>query len=348
MNRDTIGPEGTLPLPWLEQPLMQALAAGSQRGHALLLRVAPGAGALALALALAQSRLCEAPAAQGVACGRCAGCRLVQSQSHPDLFVLLPEIDRRDSGWLLADDKPDDDKKKPSRQIRIDDVRGLLDWVNKTSARGRGKAVVLHPAEALNHHAASALLKTLEEPPDGTRLVLTCSDAMHLLPTVRSRCQQLVVPQPDAAVATAWLAGQGVAQADVLLAACDGRPLEVLAWQRRGIDAERWAALPAHLAAGRAGVLAAASVAQALECLFKVCHDAMAAVAAAPGRYFAPGALPPGLSMQPLRRWHQELRQLAQAAEHPWHEALAIDALVSGAQRALSRAAPRRSTPQAD
>ena len=153
-----------------------------------------------LALSLAQSRLCEAPRPNGVACGGCAGCRLVQAQVHPDLFVLLPEIERRETGWLLADDKPEGDeaKRKPSRQIRIDDVRGLLDRVTKTSSRGRGKMVVLHPAEALNTHAASALLKTVEEPPPGTRLVLTCSDPLHVMPTVRSRCQQSVMPLPEA------------------------------------------------------------------------------------------------------------------------------------------------------
>lgn len=332
----TIDAEGRLPLPWIEAPLAQALAAA--RSHALLLCAAPGVGALAVALSLAQSRLCECPGPAGIACGRCGSCRLVLAQAHPDLFVLLPEVDRRETGWLLGDDKPEGDegKRKPSRQIRIDDVRGLLDWVTKTSAQGRGKMVVLHPAEALNQHAASALLKTVEEPPQGTRLVLTCSDAMHVMPTVRSRCQQLVVPPPERDSAVAWLSGRGVAEPEVLLAACDGRPLEVLGWQQRGIDAERWAALPRQLAAGRPGVLGGAGVAQACEMLLKVCHDAMATVAGGTGRYFAPGSLPTGLSLAALVRWHRELQRLARAAEHPWHEALAIDALVSGASRALS------------
>ncbi|MBI5717567.1 MAG: DNA polymerase III subunit delta' [Burkholderiales bacterium] len=328
--------EGTLPLPWIEAPLRRALA--TERSHALLLCAAPGAGALALALSLAQSRLCEAPRAGGLACGGCGSCRLVRAQGHPDLFVLLPETDRRETGWLIADDKPEGEegKRKASRQIRIDDVRGLLDWVTKTGSRGRGKIVVLHPAEALNHHAASALLKTVEEPPAGTRLVLTCSDPMHVMPTVRSRCQQLAMAAPDAATAVAWLAGHGVAQAEVLLAACDGRPLEVLAWQQRGIDSERWAALPKQLCAGRAGVLAGTSVPQALELLLKVCHDAMAVAVGGPGRYFGPGSLPAGLVLPALCRWQRELQRLAEAAEHPWHEGLAIDTLVSGARRALS------------
>lgn len=333
---------GRLPLPWLAAPLAQALAAGRNH-HALLLRAAPGAGARALALSLAQSRLCEAPGPEGLACGSCASCRLVHTHAHPDFFVLLPEIERRETGWLIGEDKPDAEeggKRKPSRQIRIDDVRGLLDWMTKTAARGRGKVVVLHPAEALNAHAASALLKTLEEPPAGAQIVLTCSDAMHLLPTVRSRCQQIVMPLPAAAEATAWLKAQGVERPEVLLAACDGLPLEALAWRQRGVDAERWAALPAELAAGRPGVLAAAGVPLALQWLLKVCHDAMAAAVGAPGRYFPAEALPRGLALESLNRWHRELQRLAVAAEHPWHEALAVDALVSGARLAL--AAPAR------
>ncbi len=347
---NTINSEGALPLPWIEAPLVQALA--GDRGHALLLVAAPGAGSLALAMSLAQSRLCESPRERGLACGRCSSCRLVQAQGHPDLFVLLPEQERRETGWLISDDKPEgeDGKRKPSRQIRINDVRVLLDWVTKTSSRGRGKTVVLHPAEALNHHAASALLKTVEEPPAGTRLVLTCSDALHVMPTVRSRCQQLAMPAPDKRACAAWLSGQGVVEPELLLAACDGRPLDVLAWQQRGIDAERWQALPGHLAAGRPGVLAGAGVDFAVEMLLKVCHDALAAAVSAPGRYFpaSPGprgqqAAPAeqGASIKALCRWQRELLELSRAAEHPWHEALAIDALVSGAQRALSaRARP--------
>lgn len=339
---DLVDAEGRLPLPWIEAPLLQALA--SERGHALLLRAAPGAGALALALTLAQSRLCESAQPRGIACGRCASCRLAQARGHPDLFVLLPEQDRRERGWLLADDKPEGEegRRKASRQIRIDDVRGLLDWVTKTSSRGRGKMVVLHPTEALNPHAASALLKTVEEPPPGTRLVLTCSDTLHVLPTVRSRCQHFTMPLPEPAGAVAWLAQQGVARPEVLLAACDGRPLEVLQWQQHGVDADQWAALPVHLAAGRAGVLAGAGVPRAVEWLLKVCHDAMAASAGAPARYFAPGSLPGGLSLQALAAWERQLLWLAGTAEHPWHEGLAIDALVGSAQRALSPALPVR------
>lgn len=336
MVAGVVGEDAALPLPWLAPAMQQVLA--EQRSHALLLSVSPGAGARALALTLAQSLLCDSPQKGGTACGRCAGCRLVQAQAHPDLFVLLPEQERRESGWLLRDDKPEGEeaKRKASRQIRIDDVRGLLDWVTKTAARGRGKVAVLYPAEALNAHAASALLKTVEEPPVGTRLVLTCSDPLHLMPTVRSRCQLLRVAAPDVRIATAWLAEQGMARPEVMLAACDGQPLDALGWHERGIDADRWASLPADLAAGRPGVVGGAGVPQAVSMLLKVCHDAMAAAVGGRLRYFPDGGFPGGLSLPTLSCWQRELLDLARAAEHPWHEALAVDALLAGARRALA------------
>ena len=188
-----VGQDGALPLPWLERPLVSALA--TQRSHALLVLGSEGVGVLPFALTLAQAWLCEAEPAQRKAgpCGRCGSCRLVQSHLHPDLQMLMPERLRREHDWLRVDDKADadDNKRKPSKQIRIDEVRSVIDWVYKTNARGQCKVVLMHPAEALNPQAANALLKTLEEPPVGTRILLTCADPALLLPTVRSRCQKL-------------------------------------------------------------------------------------------------------------------------------------------------------------
>jgi DNA polymerase III subunit delta' len=334
-----INEQGALPLPWLREPLAQALA--GQRGHALLLQASPGIGALEFALCLAQSRLCEAPV-QGLACGHCASCKLVRNHGHPDLFVLLPEILRREQGWPLAHDKGDageEGKRKPSRQIRIDDVRAVLDWVTKTSSRGQGKAVVLHPAEALNDHAASALLKTVEEPPVGTRLILTCTDPQRLLPTIRSRCQLLSLPVPTPEQAAAWLAERQVARPQVLLAACDGQPLQALVWAETGVNADAWEQLPAAIQQGRANALAGWSVPRAIDALFKLCHDRMALAAGGPPRYFSAAALGNrhATDWARLSAWQAQLRRLAQAADHPWHEVLTVEALVASAYQTLGK-----------
>ncbi|MBK6787892.1 MAG: DNA polymerase III subunit delta' [Rubrivivax sp.] len=330
---------GTLPLPWLADPLAAALA--THRGHALLVHGAPGVGALSFALVLAQAWLCEGEGGGARPCGCCGSCRLVQSRVHPDLLVLLPETLRRAHDWPLAGDREEDDgKRKPSRQIRIDEVRALIDWATRTSARGRGKVAVLHPAEALNLQSANALLKTLEEPPAGTRLVLTAGDPALLLPTVRSRCQRLPLPAPPAGAAAAWLAAQGLARPEVLLAACSGRPLDALALAQAGIDAAVWSALPAAVARGESGVLAGWPVPQAVDALQKLCHDAMARASGAPAVYFPTERVPAEGAWPALTGWSQELARIARHEDHPWQEALMIDALVIQGRLALAPPAP--------
>ena len=337
---------GVLPLPWLMAPLQAALA--SQRGHALLVHGSPGVGALPFAVSLAQAWLCESapPGSAGTpACGHCGSCRLVRAKLHPDLMVLLPETLRRLHDWPLADDRPDTEegKRKPSKQIRIDEVRALIDWSTMTSARGRGKVAVLHPADSLNLQAASALLKTLEEPPAGTRLVLTCADPAWLLPTVRSRCQTLPLGAPAAAAAVTWLQSQGVASAAdaaVLLAACSGRPLDALALLQDEVTAAAWAALPQAVARGQAASLAGWPVPRAVDALMKLCHDALARAGGGAARYFPEDALPARADPVALAAWSRELQRVARHDEHPWNEGLLIDALVQAGAAALTLPRP--------
>jgi len=334
-----VAEDGSPPLPWLAQPLADALARG--RSHALLLHAAPGNGALAFAFALAQSLLCDVPQAGGLACGRCAACRRVVSRGHADLFLLLPEVQRRASGWLLAEDKEEQKDKKPSRQIRIDEVRALIDWTQRTSALGRGKVALLHPAEAMNEASASALLKTLEEPPAGTRLLLTAADPAALLPTVLSRCQRLVLAEPPATLALPWLAAQGVARPEVLLAGAGGRPLDALELAHDGVDATAWAALPQAVAAGQAGAVAGWPVPRLVDALMKLCHDATAQAAGGRPRFFP--SVPAGAAPAALGDWWQALQRVARDAGHPWNEPLLADALVTQGRSALASSGPGRS-----
>ena len=335
---------GALPLPWLAEPLARALA--THRGHALLVHGTPGVGAMAFALTLAQAWLCEGLTGAPRPCGHCGSCRLVQGRVHPDLTVLLPETLRREHEWPLPDDRADNDesKRKPSRQIRIDEVRLLIERLTRTSARGRAKVALLHPADALNMQSANALLKTLEEPAPGTRLLLTTSDPATLLPTVRSRCQVLRLAEPTADVALAWLQARGLpdaADARVLLAACSGRPLDALAMQIGGVDARTWAALPAAIASGNAAALTGWPVPRALDALLKLCHDALARATGGTSCYFPNGSVPAGAAPERLAAWSRELQRVARHAEHPWNEALLVEALVQGGSEALVRPVPR-------
>jgi len=334
-----VGPDGTLPLPWLEEPLRQALA--TQRAHALLIHGPQGVGQFELALTLAQAWLCEG-AQPSPPCGHCASCKLVLARSHPDLLVLLPEALREPLGWGLAGEGEEGasdkaGKRKPSKDIRVDEVRQAIAFAQTTSSRGRGKVVVMHPAERMNGVSASALLKTLEEPPGDARLLLSCAAPDALLPTIRSRCQAVPLRLPDTQLASQWLATRDVAQPEVMLAAAGGQAQDALAWASEGMDARLWSVLPQQLARGDATALAAWPLARVVDVMQKLCHDAMRMAAGAPPRYFPQASMPAVTALAPLVAWERELARVARHAEHPWSAALMIESLVQQATQALGR-----------
>jgi DNA polymerase-3 subunit delta' len=328
-------------LPWLDEPLRRGL---SIRSHAVLVHGPEGVGQFELALALAQAWLCEADGrAAARPCGACAGCRLVQARSHPDLLVLVPEALREALGWEASAADGEDGvekggKAKPSREIKVDAVRQAVGFAQTTAARGRGKAVLLHPAERMNAIAANTLLKTLEEPPGDARFLLSCAAPDALLPTIRSRCQALLLGVPPHGLAVDWIAAQGVADPAVLLAACGGQPLLARQWSEEGIDARTWRQLPALLARGEAGALSAWPVPRVIEAMQKLCHDAFSVAVGAAPRYFPAGSVKGGAELTRLAPWSRELARIAEHAEHPWSAGLMIEALVESARIALGPA----------
>lgn len=328
-----------LPLPWLAPAIEQALSMG--HAHALLLKGAAGDGLLECAQAIAQAWLCESDPPARRPCGCCAACHQTLGGQHPDLFRLFPEALRVQLGATAPESgEPGDGegggkgKRKPSRQIRIDEVRAAIDWVSTTSSRGKGKVVLIHPAEAMNLQSASALLKTLEEPPRGARLLLTASQPALLLPTVRSRCQRVSLQPPSPEVARRWLAEQGLSEPDVLLAASSQRPLEALAMAAAGIDAARWAALPSAVLAGQGQALTGWSSASMLDALQKLCHDGLAISVGGAPRFFPAAALRKPASAPALASWSRALARLARQIDHPWSEGLLVDALLLQARQA--------------
>jgi DNA polymerase III subunit delta' len=180
--------------------------------HALLLAGPRGIGKRLLALHLAQALLCESPQPSGKACGSCVGCNLVMRGTHPDLRLIEP-VTYDDEGNATSVDA-----------ITVEPIRDLIDFALLSSHRGRAKVAVIAPAEALNGAAANALLKTLEEPPPGTYLLLVTNQPGRLPATLVSRCRRLPLAYPDPAVATAWLAARGVEHAGLVLAQAGGAP----------------------------------------------------------------------------------------------------------------------------
>lgn len=200
-------------LPWQHAAAVEALAGRATWPHALLVAGPRGIGKRTLALNFARCLLCEAPAPDGSACGACASCGLVAAGQHPDLRRLeLVETD-------------DEGETKAVNEIRIDRIRALSEWANLTSHRGNAKVAVIAPAEALNANAANALLKTLEEPPPRTYLMLVAHQPGQVPATLRSRCRRFPAPPPGGDVALCWLAEQGVPDAAAVLAQAGGAPL---------------------------------------------------------------------------------------------------------------------------
>jgi DNA polymerase-3 subunit delta' len=176
----------SLPLPpWFEAPRdeINAAFAAQRLAHGLLIHEDPGAGGLELARWIAQRVNCRESAR--APCGECQECRWIAADQHPDVTRLSPEGE--------------------STQILIQSVRDLSIDLTLT-AHGRGyKIAIISPAEAMNHFAANALLKTLEEPPKRTLVLLVTSQPSRLLPTLRSRCSRLRLIAPPRVDAAAYL-----------------------------------------------------------------------------------------------------------------------------------------------
>ncbi len=334
-------------LPWIAAAAAEV--AGRHRGHALLLQGRGGDGVFELAVRMARASLCEAPdPAAPKPCGHCTACHLMRSHTHPDLRVLMPEAVQVALGWGAAssDEGEGDEarssssKKKPSKEIRIDAVRSAIDWTQVSSARGLGKVLLLYPADAMNTVSANALLKTLEEPPAGVRLMLVTEDAERLLPTLRSRCQRQVFDGPAPDVALAWLRAQGQAEPAVLLAAAGGQPLAARALGAEGFDAAAWRALPRAVAEGRWQPPAAMPLPRLREVLQKLCHDAMAQAAGSPPRYFPADSLPAAAAWTKLADWSGALARLARHDDHPYNAPLMTESLLADARAVWAR--PRR------
>ncbi len=220
-------------LPWQGAAATAALAARSRWPHALLIAGRKGIGKRSLALHFAQSLLCEEPRADGAACGRCPSCGYVVAGAHPDLRLIEP-VERDDDGNI-----------KPVEAIRVDRIRELIEFAQLTTHRQRAKVALIAPAEAMNTAAANALLKTLEEPPPATYVLLVSDQSGRLPATIVSRCRVVPAPEPDRDAAAAWLTAQGVERAQLLLAQAGGAPLLALALADPEVQRERDALLDA-------------------------------------------------------------------------------------------------------
>ena len=326
---------------WIADQTRNLLA---QRGHAWLLSGPAGLGQYALALGLVKAWLCETPDSNG-ACGQCGSCHAIEVRTHADLCVLMPETWMLELGWPLSEKAQsdfDEKKRKPSKEIRIEAMRDAVDFSQRTSARGRGKAVLIYPAEDMNAFTANALLKTLEEPPGDVRFVLASEAAHQLLPTIRSRCLVHTMVWPEPADSLAWLGAQGLdsAQAAVALKAQGGRPQAALHWAQSGQDPQHWAALPQAMARGDGQAVRDWTPQQVISAQQQLCHDLLALAVDATPRFFSAKDLRPGVPLAVLSQWGVSLQAHRRTMDHPYNPGLFIEALMAEAHTVLAQSAP--------
>ena len=161
---------------------------------------------------------------------RCAACLWFEQGNHPDFRILEPDaLFAAEAEHRATEGEPRKrEGEAASRQIRIDQVRELQDFLTIGTHRGGVRVVVVRPAEAMNVATANALLKSLEEPAPKTAFLLVSSAPDRLLPTVRSRCQKIAVAPAAAAEAVGWLRARGLQDAEAALAYAANAPLAAL------------------------------------------------------------------------------------------------------------------------
>jgi DNA polymerase-3 subunit delta' len=339
-------------------------------------------GKFAFARYLAKSRLCEHPSATGEACENCPSCRWFEQGSHPDFRLVEPEAiskkpprlesgegnldgsggdtaqgsgsaagSERDSAMEEAETESSGakSKKKASKQIGVEQIRNLADFINTSSHQNGYKIILIHPAEAMNPAAANALLKNLEEPPPRTLFILVTHYSQHLLPTIRSRCRQIAMPAPTPAVAIRWLKQQRVEHAETCLASAGFAPLSALEFNDDQYLQQYRAFIRQISTPGNLDIIALAEELQKTDLptvvnwLQKWCYDLMSFRSAGKIRYHLDmlatvRLLASGIEPRSLATYLRSLAESHQLAGHTLNPRLFLEDMLFSYVRALSPA----------
>jgi DNA polymerase-3 subunit delta' len=144
---------------------LKTALAEDRLAHALIFSGPDGVGKRQFALTLAKAVNCKTGEADS--CDQCAVCRKIEAGDHIDVRVIQPE----------------------GAFTKVGQIRQLVEEANYRPFESKKRVFILEPADTMNEQAANALLKTLEEPPETSLLVLITGKLHALLPTIRSRCQ---------------------------------------------------------------------------------------------------------------------------------------------------------------
>lgn len=199
--------------PW-QQPQWQHMVSNVQHdtlAHGFLFSGPKGVGKETFADEFAQYLLCHQNVmGKDKPCGQCPSCLLIASGMHPDIKIIAPE--------------------GASETIQVDQIRELIHYLSLRPHHANHKVAILYAADRMNVNAANSLLKSLEEPPTASMLILTTCRPNSLLPTIKSRCQEVVFPIPDSEISRPWLATrlEKQDQSELYLSLAHGAPLAAL------------------------------------------------------------------------------------------------------------------------
>jgi DNA polymerase-3 subunit delta' len=170
--------------------ILKRALANKTLAHAYLFSGGEGIGKKMTALSLAAAVNCRNSGLSG-GCGVCPSCRMISALSHPDVHILAADGD----------------------EIKIDQVRQTQADLALKPFEGAKKILIVDGAESMNPSSANAFLKTLEEPPGETLIVLISPLPQSLLPTIRSRCQEIrFLPLPRPILAQELMRKRGLSE----------------------------------------------------------------------------------------------------------------------------------------
>jgi len=213
------------------EELLSGSFAKGRLAHAYLFAGPSGSGRLTAALELAAAWMCGVE--ENGYCGKCRNCRRIFRFQHPDVRLTIPQTGSTEPEGIAsllqsrADDGITPVRLPGKTRISIDQIRELQDRLSRKAFENTGHIEIIPDADRMGVEAANALLKTLEEPPNETVIILISSIWSALLPTVRSRAHLIRFRRlPDILVRDILMDRLGLSEKEAadLAVSADGRP----------------------------------------------------------------------------------------------------------------------------